>query len=189
MAQGTVSTALVRFVLHSLRGLGVDSAVLSRRVGLPVWALGDDTVQVPTLQLVKVWRLGRLEFPDPHLGLRISGRWSRGWLHLNDYLFETAATLGEGFTTAIRYIHVVGDDGDADDVDVIGDDGHLTIRYQVRGPSAAWAVGWLVGSFLVLDVSGDDRQGCAAAGDGEVGRGPQVTAPPGASTGGRGIPA
>ncbi|MEV0399032.1 AraC family transcriptional regulator ligand-binding domain-containing protein [Actinoallomurus sp. NPDC050550] len=135
MTQGTVSTALARFVLNSLRGFGVDSAALSRQVGFPVWALGDDTVRVPTPQLFKVWRLGHLEFPDPHLGLRISGRWSRGRLHLHDYLFETAATLGDGFTTAIDYAHVVSDDNGADDVDVIGDDGHLTVRYQVRSPS------------------------------------------------------
>lgn len=91
MTKGTVSTALARFILHSLRGFGVDSAGLSRRVGFPVWALGDDTVRVPTPQLTEVWRLGRLESPDPHLGLRISGRRSRGRLHLNDYLFGMTA--------------------------------------------------------------------------------------------------
>ncbi|GAB3982346.1 AraC family transcriptional regulator [Actinoallomurus acanthiterrae] len=134
MTQGTVSTALARFVLHSLREFGVDTAALSRRVGLPVWALGDDTVRVPTWQLTKLWRLGHLESPDPHLGLRVAGRWSRGRLHLHDYLFETAATLGEGLTTAIGYVHVVGDDGGVDDVDVTGDDRQLTIRYQARSP-------------------------------------------------------
>ncbi|WP_433184937.1 AraC family transcriptional regulator ligand-binding domain-containing protein [Actinoallomurus sp. CA-150999] len=134
MTQGTVSTSLARFVLHSLRGFGVDAAALSRRVGLPVWALGDDTARVPTPQMTSVWRLGHLEFPDPHLGLRVSSRWTRGRLYLTDYLFETAATLGEGFTTAIGYSPVVSDDGSTDDVDVIGDDGQLTVRYQVRSP-------------------------------------------------------
>lgn len=134
MTQGTVSTALVRFVLGSLRGLGADSDALARQVGLPVWALGDNDARVPTVQLARLWRLGAAELGDPRLGLHVAGRWSHGRLHLNDYLFETAATLGEGLDAAVHYSHIVGDSTGANDADIRDEDDRVTIRYQVRTP-------------------------------------------------------
>ncbi|NEA24637.1 AraC family transcriptional regulator [Actinomadura bangladeshensis] len=134
MTQGTVSTALVRFVLGSLRGLGADSDRLAGQVGLPVWALGDDRARVPTLQLSRLWRLASVELDDPRLGLRMARQWSHGRLHLNDYLFETASTLGEGLSTAVRYGYIVSDSTGANDVDVLDENDRVTFRYQVRTP-------------------------------------------------------
>src|SRR5438874_1335201 len=44
----------------------------------------------------------------------------------------------------------------------------------LNGAARSAAAFALIRAFLVLDVLLDDRQGCAAAGGGEVGRGPEV---------------
>ena len=85
---------------------GVDSRALADRIGLPVWALGDNTARVPLAQVASLWQFAYAEHGDPHFGLRMAAQWRRGRLHLNDYLFEAAGTLGEGLAVAMRYAHL-----------------------------------------------------------------------------------
>ena len=131
MTRGTVSTAAVRFVLAGLDRMGADSGVLARRAGLPVWALGDNTARISRVQLASVLGLGRAELADPGLGCHLGCQWRFGALHLYDYLFGTAATLGEAVAVGYRYVGIVtGADGA--EIGLIEDDGRVTVVHGAR---------------------------------------------------------
>ena len=131
MTRGTVSTAAVRFVLAGLDRVGADSGVLARRAGLPVWALGDNTARISRVQLASVLGLGRAELADPGLGCHLGCQWRFGALHLYDYLFGTAATLGEAVAVGYRYVGIVtGADGA--EIGLIEDDGRVTVVHGAR---------------------------------------------------------
>jgi len=131
VTRGTVSTAAVRFVLAGLDRMGADSGVLARRAGLPVWALGDNTARISRVQLASVLGLGRAELADPGLGCHLGCQWRFGALHLYDYLFGTAATLGEAVAVGYRYVGIVtGADGA--EIGLIEDDGRVTVVHGAR---------------------------------------------------------
>jgi len=131
VTRGTVSTAAVRFVLAGLDRVGADSGVLARRAGLPVWALGDNTARISRVQLASVLGLGRAELADPGLGCHLGCQWRFGALHLYDYLFGTAATLGEAVAVGYRYVGIVtGADGA--EIGLIEDDGRVTVVHGAR---------------------------------------------------------
>ena len=138
---GTVPSGTLRFVRNGLHRLGVTAEALSLQVGSgPPTAAdedededGDEDARESTDLLSRLWRLGLAELDDPLLGLHVSEQWSRGSLQLHDYLFGTAATLGDGLALAVRYAHVVSDSAGANDVDLVEEaDGPVTLRYQVR---------------------------------------------------------
>ena len=118
--------------------LGADPEALSRQAGCgpcPPPTLPGEGARESTDLLARLWRLGLAELDDPFLGLHVSEQWSRGSLQLHDYLFGTAATLGEGLALAVRYAHIASDSAGANDVDLIEEqDGQATLRYQVRTP-------------------------------------------------------
>ena len=121
----------MRFVLAGLDRVGADSGVLARRAGLPVWALGDNTARISRVQLASVLGLGRAELADPGLGCHLGCQWRFGALHLYDYLFGTAATLGEAVAVGYRYVGIVtGADGA--EIGLIEDDGRVTVVHRVR---------------------------------------------------------
>jgi hypothetical protein len=64
--EGTASTWLVRYVLDVLDRDGVDSRALVHRIGLPAWALGDNTARVPLAQMASLWQFAYAELGDPH---------------------------------------------------------------------------------------------------------------------------
>jgi AraC-like DNA-binding protein len=129
---GTAATSLVRYALDTLDRQGADSGALARRLGLPVWALGDNTARVPLAQLARIWQFADTELGDPHFGMRMATQWQRGRLHLNDYLFEAAGTLGEGLAVGVRYAHLAADNPDGNEVGVIEEGDRATFYYQVR---------------------------------------------------------
>lgn len=98
----TVSAPVLRFVWRSLGELGADRQLLAREAGLPLWALRDDSVRLDLEPLLKLWRLGRA-MRGPDVGIRVATRWSRGALHLVDYLYATAPTLGDALRLLVRY--------------------------------------------------------------------------------------
>ena len=69
-------------------------------------ALGGNTARVPLAQMASLWQFAYAELGDPHFGMRMAAQRRRGRLHLNDYLFEAAGTLGEGLAVAMRYAHL-----------------------------------------------------------------------------------
>ena len=132
---GTVPSGTLRFVRNGLRSLGVAPEAVSLQVGAGAPAVADEDAREPTDLLSRLWRLGLAELDDPLLGLHLSEQWSRGSLDLHDYLFGTAATLGEGLALAVRYAHIVSDSAGANDVDLVEEaDGRATLRYQVHTP-------------------------------------------------------
>jgi AraC-like DNA-binding protein len=130
--EGTASTWLVRYVLDVLDRDGVDSRALAHRIGLPAWALGDNTARVPLAQMASLWQFAYAELGDPHFGMRMAAQWRRGRLHLNDYLFEAAGTLGEGLAVAMRYAHLTADNPVSRDIGVADQGDRATFYYQVR---------------------------------------------------------
>jgi AraC-like DNA-binding protein len=127
----TVSTATVRFVLAGLGTLGADPGALARQAGLPVWALGDNTARIPGAQLAGLLRASRVELAGPGLGAHLGCQWRYGALHVYDYLFGTAATLGEALAVGCRYIGIVnGDDGTA--IGLIEEDDGVTFVHGAR---------------------------------------------------------
>jgi AraC-like DNA-binding protein len=131
VTRGTVSTAAVRFVLAALDRVGADSRALARQVGLPVWALGDNTARISRLQLASVLQLGQAELADPRLGSHLGCQWRFGALHLYDYLFGTAATLGEALAVGYRYVGIVtGAVGT--EIGLVEDDGRVTVVHRAR---------------------------------------------------------
>jgi AraC-like DNA-binding protein len=107
--RGTVSTALVRFVLAGLQTAGADPGALARRAGLPVWTLGDNTARIPGVQLARVLQESRAQLADPRLGSHLGSQWRFGALHLYDYLIATATTLGEALTVSCSYLGIVNE--------------------------------------------------------------------------------
>jgi AraC-like DNA-binding protein len=131
VTRGTVSTAAVRFVLAALDRVGADSGALARRAGLPVWALGDNTARISRAQLASVLQLSRAELADPRLGSHLGCQWRFGALHLYDYLFGTAATLGEALAVGHRYVGIVtGAYGS--EIGLVEDDGWVTVVHRAR---------------------------------------------------------
>jgi len=131
VTRGTVSTAAVRFVLAALDRVGADAGALARRAGLPVWALGDNTARISRGQLASVLRLAGAELADPGLGSHLGCQWRFGALHLYDYLFGTAATLGEALAVGYRFVGIVtGADGA--EIGLVEDDGRMTVVHRAR---------------------------------------------------------
>jgi AraC-like DNA-binding protein len=102
----TVSAPVVRFIWRSLGALGADRAALARDARLPVWALGDDTLRLDLEHLVALWRLGA-EICGPGVGVSVARQWTRGGLHLPDYLCASAPTLADGLQTLVSYRHLL----------------------------------------------------------------------------------
>lgn len=120
---------MVRFVLAALQEVGADSGALARHAGLPVWALGDNGARVSTVQLARLWQLGLAELAVPHLGSHLGSRWRPWRLHLYDYLFDTATTLGDALAVGHRYIGVINSAGPSA-TGLIEEDGQVTIFHQ-----------------------------------------------------------
>lgn len=127
--EGTVSTATVRFVLGGLHALGADPGALARRAGLPLWVLGDNTARVPRAQMASLLRLSRTQLADPRLACQLGCQWRYGALHVYDYLFGTAATLGE----ALEVVGCRGSGiliGDRGAVGLVEQDDRLTVVWR-----------------------------------------------------------
>src|ERR1700728_3741075 len=107
----TVPTAMARFILGGFRALGADPGALACEAGLRVGARGDNPAPLPRAQLASLLQAGRAQLADPWLGYHLGCQYRYGALHLHDYLFGTAATLGEALAAGRRY-NAICDDGD-----------------------------------------------------------------------------
>ncbi|MGD0699045.1 MAG: AraC family transcriptional regulator ligand-binding domain-containing protein [Trebonia sp.] len=99
----TAHVSVARLVLTGLEGMGGDGGALARQAGLPADVLAGNATRVPTMSLSRLWRLALAETSDPSLGVKAASQWRSGRLHLIDYLFQTAPTLGEAITEFVRY--------------------------------------------------------------------------------------
>ena len=144
---GTVHGALVRLVLSGAQRHGADPRVLAREAGLAGWALAQDEVRFPAAQLGRLWQVTAARLGDPRIGLRVAAGWRLGDCRLGDYLFDSAATLGEAFTLAFAYAPLLNS--------AAGHDGTLTgagtVRYRASLPDprvSTIATEFVLGSLL-----------------------------------------
>ena len=128
----TVSTAMVRFVLAGLRTLGADPGALARQAGLPAWALGNNAARIPGAQLADLLRLSRGQLADPRLGCHLGSQWRYGAMHLFDYLFGTAATLGDALAVGSRYIGIANGGCSPGDGLIEEDDRVVAVFHRAR---------------------------------------------------------
>jgi len=107
--------------------------VLAREAGLPAWALDDDGMRFPVAQLARLWQVSVAAVSDPHLGIRLANAWTIGMCRTTDYLFDTAATLGEAISVTLDYTPLLNTAG-VNDIGLDDADGSGTVRYQVKSP-------------------------------------------------------
>ena len=147
MTEATISAVAPRLVLDAMQRMGADSASLARQAGLHARVLDGNGARVPVAQMGRLWQLGSAELADPRLGLHVADQWRHGQLGLWDYLFDTAATLGESLTVGYRYIGIVNSAGGSDFTLTTEADG-VSIRHQ-KAPGIDPDVGALISEFAV----------------------------------------
>jgi AraC-like DNA-binding protein len=133
---GTVIGSLVRLVLSGGERQGADPRVLVREAGLPGWALEDARLRFPTAQMARLWQVSAAHLDDPRFGLRVAAAWRLGACDLSDYIFDTAATLGEAFKLGFEYTPLLNSAG-VNDIALTGSGSRGVIRYQIRTPDPA----------------------------------------------------
>jgi hypothetical protein len=133
---GTVTGSLVRLVLSGVKRQGADPRVLAREAGLPGWAFEDEEVRFPVARLARLWQVSAARLEDPRFGLHVAASWRLGACDLSDYLFDTAATLGEAFVAAFDYTRLLNSAG-VNDIALTGSGSRGLVRYQIRTPDPA----------------------------------------------------
>ncbi|MBO0852190.1 MAG: AraC family transcriptional regulator ligand-binding domain-containing protein [Nocardia sp.] len=103
----TDQTLLHRFVISQLAEAGVDRGRLLGECGLPEWTLAGPGVYVPAGIFARVWELGEIWLEDPDVALHVAQRYELAASRLYDYLFASAATVGEALIGCGRYITAV----------------------------------------------------------------------------------
>jgi len=101
------SVAMVRFLLSATAAGGADTGQLARDSEVPGWALVRDKAMISSRCSLRMWELAARAMEDPELPLTIVNRHAVGDLDLYDYLFVTAATLGEGLTASSNYLYLM----------------------------------------------------------------------------------
>jgi AraC-like DNA-binding protein len=81
------------------------------------------------MQLARLWQLSLAELAVPHLGSHLGRQWRPGRLHLYDYLFDTATTLGDALAVGHRYIGIINSAG-PNETALIEEDDRVTIFHQ-----------------------------------------------------------
>lgn len=105
---------MVRFVLERAAQAGLDPDRLARLAGVPNWREGGEATRVSHRHCLRLWELMEQETGDPEIALRASDRSTVGELGMLEYLFLSAATLGEALDACA------------------GNSGCLTTSYSVR---------------------------------------------------------
>lgn len=148
----TAQVSLLHLILAGLEAVDGDSGGLAHRAGLPAHVLAGSSARVPTEYLGRLWGVGLARSDDPGLGVKVAGQWRFGMLHLTDYMFGIAATLGEAITEMVQYSALASTS--ANEVRLsAGGDGSATVTYQVQsGDSDVDAVAsqFALGTVLVM---------------------------------------
>lgn len=99
---------LLRGLVHAAAAVGVDRARLLRELGIGEAELQADH-SVPTLVMARAWILAPELSGDPWFGLHAGQHAEIGSYDLLDYLFLTAANLGDACRALERYHRIVAD--------------------------------------------------------------------------------
>jgi AraC-like DNA-binding protein len=101
------SVEMSRLVLGMAAVRGADARMLARDAGLPTWLLGVDQAMIASGRHARLWELAEHALEDPCAGLSAVRHHRVGDLDLYDYLFTTAATLGEALQASGEFFHLV----------------------------------------------------------------------------------
>lgn len=101
------SAELVRMLVGVAAEHGADARRLAREACLPDWLLAPGRAMVPTLLAVRMFELTASALDLPDLGLILPRMHRVGDLGLYDYLFATAATLGDAMQVSGEFIHLI----------------------------------------------------------------------------------
>ena len=101
------SAELVRMLAGVAAEHGADAHRLAREAGLPDWVLASGGAMVPTRLAVRMFELTASTLDLPDLGLILPRMHTVGDLGLYDYLFATAATLGDAMQVGGEFIHLI----------------------------------------------------------------------------------
>ncbi|MCO6006146.1 AraC family transcriptional regulator ligand-binding domain-containing protein [Actinoallomurus purpureus] len=123
----SVAVSMARLLLAAAEHAGADRRALVRVAGLSETVLADDEARITVEQSMRLWEAISASVAHPHVGLRIADFYRPGMLDLFDYLFTSAATLGDGLQLTSRYMHLVGHSWA---VDVTSRDGTVTVSHR-----------------------------------------------------------
>lgn len=141
---------VVRPVLVSLGGLGLDVPVLLARAGLSEELLRDKSARVPLERELALWRAADALSGDPTLGLRIAKHFEPGVLGSLGYLLRNSEHLLALTERAARFCRLMDDVAQVD-VGVSGDEARLVFgrrgHYPVpeTGVECLFAVAFITG--------------------------------------------
>jgi AraC-like DNA-binding protein len=100
------STLGVRAMLVGFEAIGLDGDDLCRAAGLDRSTLADPDRYVAPPQVFGLWACAMQRHGRADLGLRAGAAVPFGTVEVLDYLFATAATVGEGFKQLVRYFAI-----------------------------------------------------------------------------------
>jgi AraC-like DNA-binding protein len=103
----TDSVLLPRFVMRRAIEWGMSPERLGRDCGFPGWATAGDGVRVDSERYLRAWETAEFGLDDPNIAMLMAERYVVGELGLYDYLFSTAATLGEGLSVCGPYMSAI----------------------------------------------------------------------------------
>src|ERR1700729_3635165 len=101
------SAELVRMLAGVAAEHGADARRLACEARLPDWVLAPGRAMVPTRLAVRMFELAASALDLPDLGLILPRMHTVGALGLYDYLFATAATLGDAMQISGEFIHLI----------------------------------------------------------------------------------
>ncbi|MQY30039.1 AraC family transcriptional regulator ligand-binding domain-containing protein [Nocardia aurantia] len=94
------NAVLARCVLTTA-GAGLDPRKLLREADVPVSVLTSEHGLLPSRAYLRLWEHAEFHQEAPDVGLRIANTYRHGRFEIFDYLFSTAATVGDGLA-AVR---------------------------------------------------------------------------------------
>lgn len=97
------SILMARFALERAVRAGLDADRIARTAGVPAWREGGEGTRVSSRYCLRVWELIERETGDPDIALRVSDESTTGEFGLLEYLFLSAATLGDALDACVRH--------------------------------------------------------------------------------------
>lgn len=104
---GTVLTVSSRALVAACERLGVDTRALLAAAGVSRQTLDDPDARLPAQQVGKLWTRAYELSRDPVLSLHAAEACPLGAYKVIDYMGYNAPTVGDAFTYAARYFHLV----------------------------------------------------------------------------------
>jgi AraC-like DNA-binding protein len=106
---GSVSTALVRPLVHALEGSAAGKAELFRASDLTAEMLADPDARVSPAQFCVAWATAVQLTGTPTLALRIAEAMPVGAFGIVEYVCRSVPTLGDGLAQWCRYLGILDD--------------------------------------------------------------------------------